>query len=243
MPSRAPHPQTIDRIKVILRRDLKLGPDVHIPDDMAFFGGEFDLDSLDVLLLLTSIEKEFGIKIPNEAVGKAVFANVTTLAEYLDGQTETAVPSSARQTDPLELLPHRDPFRFVSRVLEIKPNESGQAIWSVSGAEPFFIGHFPGRPIVPGVLIAEALAQLSGLVGLSAAGQNQTAGVEGKLAQVDVRFDQSVSPPAEILLRSRLTRAMGPLRMFDVSASVGAALVARGTLTLARSSTASEDKS
>ena len=74
----------LNRVKILVRRDLKLPPEATIPDDMPFFGGEFDLDSLDLLLLLTSIEKEFGIKIPNEAVGQAVFQNVTTLVRYIE---------------------------------------------------------------------------------------------------------------------------------------------------------------
>jgi 3-hydroxymyristoyl/3-hydroxydecanoyl-(acyl carrier protein) dehydratase len=56
--------------------------------------------------------------------------------------------------------------------------------------------------------------------------------MEGKLAQVDVRFEQPVVPPAEIVLRSKLTRRMGTLSLFDVSATVGPAVVARGTLTI-----------
>ncbi|MDB5297415.1 MAG: putative (3R)-hydroxymyristoyl-[acyl-carrier-protein] dehydratase, partial [Phycisphaerales bacterium] len=66
-------PQIAARVKTVMRRDLKLGPDFPIADDMPFFGGEADIDSLDVLLLLGSVEKEFGIKIPNEAVGRQVF--------------------------------------------------------------------------------------------------------------------------------------------------------------------------
>src|SRR3954470_6896090 len=79
-------PQTLDQIKSILRRDLKLGPDAPIADDMAFFGGDVDLDSLDMLLLVTSLEKQFGIKVPNEAVGKEVFQNVATLTRYVQQQ-------------------------------------------------------------------------------------------------------------------------------------------------------------
>ncbi len=79
-----PTPETNERIKALLRRDLKLGEDAEVRDDTPLLGGEFDLDSLDVLLLVTSIEKEFGIKIPNEAVGQDAFANVTTLARFVE---------------------------------------------------------------------------------------------------------------------------------------------------------------
>ena len=95
--------------------------------------------------------------------------------------------------------------------------------------EHFFTGHFPNRPMVPGVLIAEALAQLSGLAGTA-----PSANEEGKLAQVDVRFDEPVIPPAQIVLKSKVTRVMGPLQMFEVSAHVGEKTVARGSLTLHR---------
>ena len=79
-----PTTDTADRIKALLRRELKLGEEADVRDDTPLLGGEFDLDSLDVLLLVTSIEKEFGIKIPNEAVGQDAFANVTTLARFVE---------------------------------------------------------------------------------------------------------------------------------------------------------------
>jgi 3-hydroxyacyl-[acyl-carrier-protein] dehydratase len=97
----------------------------------------------------------------------------------------------------------------------------------VTGDEPFFRGHFPGEPVVPGVLIAEALAQLSGLVGL------HDDGPRGRLAQADLRFDTPVIPPADIRLTSRLERSFGALRQFQVEARAGDAVAARGTLVLA----------
>ena len=216
-------PEVLDQIKILLRRDLKLGPDIPIPDDMPFFGTEADFDSLDILLLLTSLEKQFHIKIPSEAVGKEVFQNLGTLAAYVQAQ----IDQPAATPDYLDRLPHREPFRFISRVHRIDDGTLGEAVWSVTGNEPFFPGHFPGNPVVPGVLIAEALAQLSGLVGLQAV-------PAGKLAQLDVRFDQPVTPPADITLHSMLLRKIGELQQFEVTASVNGATVARGTLTLSR---------
>ena len=61
-------------------------------------------------------------------------------------------------------LPHRKPFLFVSGIEALRTGESGIGIWSVRGDEDFFTGHFPGSPVLPGVLIAEGLAQLAGLV-------------------------------------------------------------------------------
>lgn len=216
-------PETLDQLKVLLRRDLKLGSDIAIPDDMPFAGGEADFDSLDILLLLSSIEKQFKIKIPSEAVGKEVFRDLSTLAAYIEEQTR---PEEAK-VDYLKHLPHRDPFRFITKVTEIKEGEAGEAIWSVNGTEPFFAGHFPGHPLVPGVLLAEALAQLSGLVG-------PPKSQEGKLVHVDVRFDRSVAPPADIILRSRHLRSIGLLQQFEVTALVADESVARGMLTLSR---------
>ena len=219
-----PRPDTLEKLKVLLRRDLKLGGDIAIPDDMPFSGSEADFDSLDILLLLASVEKQFGIKIPSEAVGKEVFLNLSTLATYIENQ----MGARPAKDDPLQRLPHREPFRFVTAINELKPGEAGEAVWKVTGTEPFFAGHFPGNPMVPGVLLAEALAQLSGLVGPPNSSDN------GKLVHVDVRFDRTVAPPAEIILRSRHLRAIGLLQQFEVSAVVGSETVARGMLTLSR---------
>jgi 3-hydroxyacyl-[acyl-carrier-protein] dehydratase len=128
----------------------------------------------------------------------------------------------------LARLPHRAPFRFITRLMALEPGRCGEGVWSVRGNEDFFNGHFPGDPIVPGVLICEALAQLSGLVGLHGAGA-----VAGRLVHTDVRFDGSVRPPAEIVLRAAQIRALGQLRQFEVTACVGQEAVARGQLTLA----------
>ena len=83
------HIPTIDRIRVILRRDLKLGEDATIGDNMALAGGEFDLDSLDLLLLLTSIEKEFGIKIVEGTIKREAFSTLATLSAFIDSARAT----------------------------------------------------------------------------------------------------------------------------------------------------------
>ena len=77
-------PPTLEIVKSLLRRDLKIGHDVEITDDMPLRGGDYEIDSLDVLLLVTSVEKEFGIRIPNESVGEAAFESVSSLADYID---------------------------------------------------------------------------------------------------------------------------------------------------------------
>jgi 3-hydroxyacyl-[acyl-carrier-protein] dehydratase len=198
---------------------------------MPFFGGDVDMDSLDILLLVTSIEKEFGIKVPNAAVGREVFENVGTLCRFIENQ-QAAGGGGAGAVDYLSRLPHQPPFRFVSRVTDVREGDSAEGVWSPAGTEPFFAGHFPGRPLVPGVLIVEALAQLSGLAGPKVAGPGEAE--EGKLAHADVRFDESVAPPAEIVLKTKLFRAVGALQQFNVEASANGSVVARGSLTLYR---------
>lgn len=227
-------PEILQRVQLILRRDLKLAPDAPIPADMPFSGSEVDLDSLDILLLVTSIEKEFGVKIPSSEVGQEVFTNVSTLTDYIAQNvgkaSATGSPASASApaaADALAQLPHADPFRFVTNVTSVKPGESAEGAWLVKGSEDFFRGHFPGNPLVPGVLIAEALAQLSGIAG---AAKSRS----GMLAHVDVKFEKPVAPPATIILRSRLVATMGALQKFDVSARVNDAVVASGSITLHR---------
>lgn len=226
--------QVAERIRGILRRDLKLGASAELPDGMALIGGNMDLDSLDVLLLITNIEKEFGVKVASEDVGREAFETVGSLIGFVAGKclgdtgSAGSVGGDAGSGDPLSRLPHRAPFRFLSRLTELNAGVSGAGVWAVDGSEAFFAGHFPGRPMVPGVLIAEALAQLSGVVGAVQGGANQ-----GKLAQVDVRFLESVAPPAEIVLESKALRTLGALRQFEVVARRNGSIIAQGTVTIA----------
>jgi len=127
-----------------------------------------------------------------------------------------------------ELLPHRYPFLLVDRVLELEPNQRILAVKNVSINEPFFQGHFPGHPVMPGVLVLEALAQAGGLLTqLSATG---TAPGDEKLfylVKIDnARFSRMVVPGDQLLLEVRLKRMIRNMAMYECAASVDGKLVA-----------------
>lgn len=222
----------LDELKTLLRRDLRLGPDAPISGDMPLVGGPIDLDSIDILLVVSSIEKQFGIKVPSEAIGRAAFESVATLAHYVRANRETLrvadgpAAGAAAPADHLAQLPHGPEFRFVSAVSHVEPGVAAAGVWNVTGAEDFLRGHFPGRPLVPGVLVTEALAQLAGLAAARAGDR------AALLAHVDVRFLAPIAPPASIELRASVAASTDALRRCDVVASVGGHAVARGGVAL-----------
>jgi 3-hydroxyacyl-[acyl-carrier-protein] dehydratase len=134
------------------------------------------------------------------------------------------------------ILPHRHPFLFVDRVLAFDSGKTIIAAMDLKDNDVFFAGHFPGRPIMPGVLVSEALAQTSGLlIGLTQKDQYPAApkGLNLYLASVNIKFLTPVGPGESLRLVSRLSKEYGGLYLFNVEAFKGDTPVARGTLTLA----------
>ena len=82
---------SVERVVAIIRRDLMVGSDVTLNADTPLFGGDLDLDSLDALLLMQSLEKEFGFRMPTEAFGPAVFQSATTLTRFIENQRNGVV--------------------------------------------------------------------------------------------------------------------------------------------------------
>lgn len=245
--SRPLDPEIEARLIAILRSDLQIGPEAEIGPDTPLIGGDFDLDSLDMVMLVTSVEKEFGIKLSDSQVGQEAFKTVRTLVEFLERQMaapggpapEPQAGSAPASSPPIDLedllagLPHGEPFRFVTRLVDLAPMQEGRAEWEMSGDEAFFAGHFPNRPMVPGVLIGEALAQLSGLVGASVPVPSQEP-TDAELAYIEVRFRRAVTPPATLVLQSRLSATMEAMQQFEVRAEQGGEVVAEGRLALKR---------
>jgi 3-hydroxyacyl-[acyl-carrier-protein] dehydratase len=130
-----------------------------------------------------------------------------------------------------EILPHRDPFLLLDEIVELEPGVRAMARKRVRDDEWYLAGHFPGRPIMPGVLIVEAMAQ-TGAVAVLAEEENR-----GKLALFagidDVRFKRIVEPGDELELTCELERVRGPIGRGKARATVDGELAARGVLTFA----------
>ena len=137
----------------------------------------------------------------------------------------------------LPLLPHRPPFLFVDRVMLLEPHKLIVAERALRPDEPQFAGHFPGRPIMPGVLITEALAQTSGLlIGLSEKMSSAAPPEKPKayfLALANMKFTHPAVPGDVLVLRAASDRQFAALHRFNVEATAGRNLIAAGSLTLA----------
>jgi len=134
----------------------------------------------------------------------------------------------------LRQLPHRYPMLLVDRVLECVPGESIRAIKNVSYNEPFFSGHFPSRPVMPGVLILEALAQSAGVLAYRSAGVVPNEDTKLYFVGIDeARFRRPVVPGDQLLLEARITRQIRGIWKFDARASVGDEVAASASIMVA----------
>ncbi len=129
------------------------------------------------------------------------------------------------------ILPHREPFLLIDEVVELEPGVRVVARKRVRPDEWFLKGHFPGRPIMPGVLIVEAMAQTGAVAVLS---EEENRGRLALFAGIDgVRFKRIVEPGDELELTCDLERVRGPVGKGRAEARVDGELAARGTLTFA----------
>ena len=136
-----------------------------------------------------------------------------------------------------EILPHRSPFLFVDRIVKLEVGEKIIAEKGLSVDEVFFTGHFPGNPIMPGVLISEALAQTSGLLlGLTWKDRGKSLDQEKVnliLATINMKFSSLAKPGDTLRLESSLKKKYGKLFLFEAAAYVSSKQIARGSLALA----------
>jgi 3-hydroxyacyl-[acyl-carrier-protein] dehydratase len=131
----------------------------------------------------------------------------------------------------LDFLPHGPEFRFVDRVIELSAGERGVAEYKVRGDEAFLRGHFPGQPLVPGVILVEAGAQLAGIVAQSDPGRTPLQDL--KLTAIrGVKILGSAVPGEMIRIEANVSGRMGGLIQASISISVGGKIVVQGDVTL-----------
>ena len=156
----------------------------------------------------------------------------TKLADFFSILIEEVLPMSVMEQAEIQaLLPHRYPFLLVDRVQELDPDKRIVGIKNVTINEPFFQGHFPGRPVMPGVLMLEALAQAAALLSfdtLDAAPDENTvyyfAGIDG------ARFKRPVEPGDQLILEVQLDRMKAGIFKFKAQAKVGTELACEAEL-------------
>jgi len=148
-----------------------------------------------------------------------------------DVSDEARTPKTLSATEIAEILPHRYPFALVDRIEDFEPGKWARGRKCVTMNEGFFRGHFPGRPVMPGVLIIEALAQTGGVAMLSIPENRGKFALFGGIK--NARFKKQVEPGDVLELYCELTEMRGPVGIGKAEARVNGALAVRAELTFA----------
>jgi 3-hydroxyacyl-[acyl-carrier-protein] dehydratase len=131
-------------------------------------------------------------------------------------------------------LPHRPPFVFVRELIQCVPGVSAEGFTFFEIDNPVFAGHFPGNPVVPGVILTEALAQTAGIA--AAAGYSENERPVFLLSAIrSMKFLRGIRPEEQVRVHARKSGEMGDLLRFEVEATVDGTRVAIGQLVLAKS--------
>jgi len=133
----------------------------------------------------------------------------------------------------LEQLPHQPPMRLVEEVLDVVPGVSATAVHANTPQDFFFQGHFPGRPIVPGVILVEMIAQTGGIAAASAPTTDSPPRSNALAAIGGFKFPSAAGPNARLEIRARVVGRLGGLVKIEGEVLADGVLVAAGSLTLA----------
>jgi 3-hydroxyacyl-[acyl-carrier-protein] dehydratase len=132
-----------------------------------------------------------------------------------------------------ELLPHRDPFLMLDEIVDCVPGESVTAIKRVSAGEPHFAGHFPGNPVMPGVLIIEAMAQAGGVLSHVTNGDVEPRPLYMLARVEEARFRRPVVPGDELRIRVTADKVRRGMWWYECAATVAEQVVAEATIVCA----------
>ena len=131
----------------------------------------------------------------------------------------------------ISMIPHRYPFLLIDKLIDIKNDEFAIGLKNVTINEPFFVGHFPGKKVMPGVLIVESMAQTSGALVVSSFGEKAIGKLVYFMSIDKARFRQLVVPGDQMLIEVRKKQARKLVWKFDCIARVEQKVVAEATIT------------
>ncbi len=127
-------------------------------------------------------------------------------------------------------IPHRYPFILIDRILELEPNKRVKGLKNVSMNEPFFQGHFPGKPIMPGVLILEAMAQTSGVLAIASLSQGKEGALMYFMGLDQVKFRKMVVPGDQLVMELEVLKQRAKIMKLAGVAKVDGKIVAEAQL-------------
>jgi 3-hydroxyacyl-[acyl-carrier-protein] dehydratase len=131
----------------------------------------------------------------------------------------------------MEMIPHRYPFLLIDKVVDVDPGESAVGVKNVTINEPFFPGHFPQKPVMPGVLILEAMAQTAAVIAVDFLGEDAQGRVVYFMGIDGAKFRKPVEPGDRLEMKLTKTRGGGAVWKFDAEASVDGNIVCQAKLT------------